>query len=116
MQSKNSNDNEEHAMPYFCYMMINLETAQKTNTCIEIAYNPFKAVDKHNESNMKGSKGPAARWTLDMIIGPFSRMKDTTSFETKWKFKSRGIRSRRERAVRLAREQKLTCWANSLPK
>lgn len=102
--------------PYFCYMMINLQPLQKTNTFIEVSCDPFKTVENHNNSAIKSTQPAAPNWILDMIIGPFDQIQKASLFVKLWRDKSRGINSRRKRGIKLACDQKLTCWDRSFTK
>ena len=112
-KEKNQPKIPKHEKPYFCYMMINLDQNQKTNTFIEVSRDPFATVNKHNNGGVRNSKttqSGAPDWILSLIIGPFVKEEDATSLAEKWRGKSRGIRSRRNKGMTLALDKKLTCW------
>lgn len=92
---------------YWCYLMVNFQPEQKINTYIGKTKDPPKKVEEHNQRKAKGqktTKAAAPYWSLEMIIGPFNDKGSAIEFRDKWKQKSRGIQSRRQRGLDLSDE------------
>lgn len=105
-------------MAYWCYLMINFNVYQKTNTHVGMSRNPVKKVEKHNEKKLKGSKSTkaaAGSWELNAIVGPFKEKLDAKGFKIEWNLHSRGIDSRRNRGMQLCIANNLDWYDYSLP-
>ena len=49
-------------------------------------------------------------WHADMILGPFENRDEATTVCEAWKYRARGIMSRRARGVDLACTHQIVCW------
>ena len=98
---------------WFSFLMTNDKTSQKINTFIGYGRYPAKKVQKYNEGRGKESKTTkkgAPRWMLHVIVGPFENEDDAKDFAGCWRDKSRGIPSRTERGIKLAKERACEYW------
>ena len=104
---------EEIPILFFAYMLANYDPSQKINTYIGKSRNPNKKVTLINQKKTKGSKSTrqaAGNWELQMIIGPFVEKQESINFREHWKQQSRGIKSRIQRGITLAKEYDKMCW------
>ncbi len=101
----------------FCYLMINYRVESKINTFIDTSVHPFRTVEEHNKGSTEranGTRSAAPNWELSVILGPFRSESDADAVATRWR-NNRGIGSRRERGIDIAREKGVICWDREAP-
>lgn len=102
---------------YWCYLAINFDRDEKTNTHIEKSRYPvikfwrWMIVEKKKGTKRKKKEDPQKdqgedgnNWILELVIGPFSDDTTSESFKQRWIKESRGIIPRREKGIEMAKE------------
>jgi len=91
--------------PYYAYMLGNGDKKAKTQAYVGKARNPFWKRVWHNNKRFrtKKTRSSAGKWFLEIICGPFPTKENAIRFKKTWS-KSRGVPSKRTRALELALE------------
>ncbi len=102
--------------PYYTYMLGNGDKTAKTQAYVGKGRNPFWKRAGHNckRFRTKKTRSAAGKWFLELICGPFQSKEDSIAFKKAWS-KSRGVDSKRARALRLALEYRVTIYDFRLP-
>lgn len=97
--------------PYYTYMLGNGDKTAKTQAYVGKGRNPFWKRAGHNGKRFrtKKTRSAAGKWFLELICGPFQSKEDSVAFKKAWS-KSRGVDSKRARALRLALEYRVTIY------
>ncbi len=101
-------------LPYYSYMIVNNEPAQKISTWIDECRDPALALEIHNKGGFPSTKASAPHWKLKMVIGPFIIPSEASDFSVDWKSASRGIHSRVKRGISLAQTKNVRVYDENL--
>ena len=102
--------------PYYTYMLGNGDKKAKTQAYVGKARNPFWKRVWHNNKRFrtKKTRSSAGKWFLEIICGPFLTKESAVLFKKTWS-KSRGVPSKRTRALQLALECQVGIYDFRLP-
>lgn len=102
--------------PYYAYMLGNGDKNAKTQAYVGKGRNPFWKQACHNSKRFrtKKTRSAAGRWFLELVCGPFMCKETAVIFKKAWS-KSRGVDSKRDRALLLAQEYHIAVYDFRLP-
>lgn len=102
--------------PYYAYMLGNGDKEAKTQAYVGKARNPFWKLHWHNQKRFrtKKTRSSAGKWFLEIICGPFQTKEDAVTFKKAWS-KSRGVPSKRARALAMSAECHVGIYDFRLP-
>jgi len=97
--------------PHFSFLITNKSGSQKRVVAV-VSYSrkPPEEIALHNEKKIKHTRSGAPNWKLTMLIGEFKSSEDSKKFSELWKTGTRGISSKINRGLELAKEKDLTVW------
>ena len=103
--------------PYFSFLITNDSGSQKRVVAVvSHSKRPQEEIDLHNTKKIKHTRSGAPNWKMTMLIGEFKVEEDSKKFSELWKTGTRGIPSKINRGMALAKEKKLTCYYDPPPK
>jgi hypothetical protein len=102
-----SDTSKSDSTPHYCYLMTNLKLASKITTHINTTTNP--PIDFIAKNVQRHGKFKSIQWTLEMIIGPFTK-DEAMRFKKEWQKLARGPPNRRDMGMRLCTKYDKTCW------
>ena len=102
--------------PYYAYMLGNGDKEAKTQAYVGKARNPFWKRVWHNNKRFrtKKTRSSAGKWFIEIICGPFLNKESAVIFKKTWS-KSRGVPSKRTKALQLALEYHVGIYDFRLP-
>ena len=110
---ENSSSDEElvEEGPYFSFLITNKSGNQKRVVAVvSHSRKPLEEIASHNGKKIKHTRSGAPNWKMTMLIGEFESEEDSKKFSESWKTGTRGIRSKINRGLELAKEKELTVW------
>lgn len=90
---------------YYAFLMTHPLHGKKTSANIGYSTNPALDVYRHNHllTNDRTTSAAAPHWTVDVVVGPFITCEKSKQCTEDWVIDSRGIESKRNRAVLMSR-------------
>lgn len=90
---------DNHASPWFVYLITNFDPTVKTNSFVGVAQDPEADLNsQHYTAKAQSGVNP---WRLEIVIGPCPSQEASESLRDVWTARSRGITSRRNTGKRL---------------
>lgn len=103
---------------YFAFMLIRIihnVYEDKNDAIIAFSQNPILSVYTQNINKTKRDKNNNSNWVLSEIIGPFESSHICLECCKKWQDQTRGIKSKRIRAIELQQEFNRDLYTISFP-
>ena len=90
---------------YYAFLMTHPLHGKKTSANIGYSTNPALEVYRHNHllTNDRTTSAAAPHWNVDVVVGPFITWEKSKLCTEDWVIDSRGIESKRNRAVLMSR-------------
>lgn len=100
---------------YACYLLVHNLEGKKRNAYIGWSWDPVAATRELNLGKLddKEARSAAPHWRLDSIVGPFPTPSACLDACTEWTTGSRGVESKRTRAVEVAKRYGVKCYSTA---